>query len=129
MLILLLALLILFLFTFQSALPKGVQLPDPVSTQFKIDKLKEITQSPLILSNVTGPINGFKSSIDGFLSKQQPNNFLLNLHSLVRKDGKSDAPVVNSLVLYVGMKVGWPDLLLICQLRSKAQQTHCCSTT
>ena len=91
---------------FKSALPKGVQLPDPVSTQFKIDKLKEITQSPLILSNVTGPINGFKSSIDSFLSKQQPTTFLLNLQSLVRMDGKSDVPVVNSLVLYVGMKVG-----------------------
>ena len=92
-----------------SAIPKGIPLHDPISRNFKIDQLPEISQSPLILSNVVGPLLSFKNELDGYLRNQQPADFLINLTvTHLRKEGKSelllDAPKVNSLVLYVGMQ-------------------------
>lgn len=89
-----------------SAIPKGIPLHDPISRNFKIDQLPEITQSPLILSNVVGPLVTFKNDLDGYLRNQQPADFLANMVGHLRKEGKADldAPKVNSLVLYVGMQ-------------------------
>ncbi|KAL7487906.1 hypothetical protein ACHAW6_013484 [Cyclotella cf. meneghiniana] len=89
-----------------SAIPKGIPLHDPISRNFKIDRLPEISQSPVILSNVIGPLTGFKAELDGYLRNQQPADFLAKMIPLLRKDGKNelDAPKVNSLVLYVGMQ-------------------------
>jgi len=89
-----------------SAIPKGIPLHDPISRNFKIDQLPEIAQSPLILSNVVGPLVSFKKELDGYLINQQPVDFLTNMVSHLRKEGKNevDAPKVNSLVLYVGMQ-------------------------
>lgn len=89
-----------------SAIPKGIPLHDPISRNFKIDRLPEIAQSPLVLSDVVGPLTGFKTELDGYLQNQQPTDFLTKLVPLLCKDGKKelDAPKVNSLVLYVGMQ-------------------------
>jgi CCR4-NOT transcription complex subunit 1 len=89
-----------------SAIPKGIPLDDPISRNFKIDRLPEIAQSPLVLSDVVGPLTGFKTELDGYLQNQQPTDFLTKLVPLLCKDGKKelDAPKVNSLVLYVGMQ-------------------------
>jgi len=89
-----------------SAIPKGIPLHDPISRNFKIDQLPEISQSPLVLADVVGPLIGFKSELDGYLQNQQPADFLAKLVPLLYKDGKQelDAPKVNSLVLYVGMQ-------------------------
>lgn len=90
-----------------SAIPKGIPLHDPISRSFKIDQLPEISQNPLILSNVVGPLVSFKNELDSYLSNQQQSaDFLSTMISHLRKDGKNelDAPKVNSLVLYVGMQ-------------------------
>lgn len=89
-----------------SAIPKGIPLHDPISRNFKIDQLPEITQSPLILSNVVGPLASFKNELDGYLRNQQPADFLSKMVAHLVKEGKNeiDAPKVNSLVLYVGMQ-------------------------
>ena len=89
-----------------SAIPKGIPLHDPISRNFKIDQLPEISQSPLILSNVVGPLLSFKNELDGYLRNQQPADSLVSMVSHLRKEGKNDvdAPKVNSLVLYVGMQ-------------------------
>jgi len=51
-------------------------------------------------------IQFFQNDLDGYLSKQQPADFLTSMVGHLRKDGKNelDAPKVNSLVLYVGMQ-------------------------
>jgi len=89
-----------------SAIPKGIPLHDPISRNFKIDQLPEIAQSPLILSNVFGPLVSFKKELDFYLINQQPSDFLSNVVLHLRKEDKNelDAPKVNSLVLYVGMQ-------------------------
>jgi len=89
-----------------SAIPKGIPLHDPISRNFKIDQLPEISQSPIILSNVVGPLASFKVELDGYLRNQQPVDFLTNMVSHLRKEDKNelDSPKVNSLVLYVGMQ-------------------------
>lgn len=89
-----------------SAIPKGISLHDPIARNFKIDLLPEISQSPLILSNVVGPLLSFKNELDGYLKSQQPTDSLVNMISHLCKEGRKelDAPKVNSLVLYVGMQ-------------------------
>ena len=89
-----------------SAIPKGITLHDPISRNFKIDQLPEISQSPVILSNVVGPLMAFKNELDGYLGNQQPADFLNAMVTYLRKDGSGepDPPKVNSLVLYVGMQ-------------------------
>lgn len=89
-----------------SAIPKGITLHDPISRNFKIDQLPEISQSPLILSNVVAPLLSFKNDLDGYLRNQQPTGFLTVMisHLCQGDKNKLDVPKVNSLVLYVGMQ-------------------------
>jgi len=88
-----------------SASPKGMQPPDPFTPNLKIDLLPEISQSPVVLSNVLGPIESFRGHLDAFLKDGQNNKFLSSLPSLLVKEGTNevDAPRVNSLVMYVGI--------------------------
>jgi CCR4-NOT transcription complex subunit 1 len=88
-----------------SASPKGVLPPDPFTPKLKIDLLPEISQSPVVLSNVLGPIESFRGHLDAFLKDGQNRNFLVGLPSLLFKEDSNDldAPKVNSLVLYVGI--------------------------
>jgi CCR4-NOT transcription complex subunit 1 len=80
-------------------------LPDPFTPNLKIDLLPEIQQSPPVLSNVVGPLEGMRADLDAFLQGQSPD-FLANLLPRLYKKGSSevDTPRVNSLVLYVGIK-------------------------
>lgn len=88
-----------------SANPKGMNPPDPFTPNLKIDLLPEIEQSPAILSNVVGPIEGFRSHLDAFLKDGQMRDFLDAIPSLLTKDGLNeiDFPKTSSLVLYVGI--------------------------
>jgi CCR4-NOT transcription complex subunit 1 len=88
-----------------SANPKGMNPPDPFTPNLKIDLLPEIGQSPVILSNVLGPIEGFRSHLDAFLKDGQRRDFLNVLPSVLMKERSNevDAPKVNSLVLYAGI--------------------------
>lgn len=88
-----------------SANPKGMQPPDPFTPNLKIDLLPEISHSPLILSNVLGPIEDMRGHLDAFLKDGQRRAFITNLPSLLLNEGSSevDAAKVNSLVLCVGI--------------------------
>jgi CCR4-NOT transcription complex subunit 1 len=88
-----------------AATPKGINPPDPFSPNLKIDLLPEISQSPVVLSNVLGPIESFRTHLDAFMKDGQRREFLSALPSLLVKEGTNeiDAPKVNSLVLYVGI--------------------------
>lgn len=102
-----------------SAFPRGMVLPDPFTPNLKIDLLTEISQSPAVLSNVTGPLAGMRADLDGFLKSRQPSNFVSTLlPRLYKKDTKDvDAARVNSLVLYVGMQA-------IARLHNMSQIAH-----
>mmetsp|Transcript_25591 Transcript_25591/g.60314 ORF Transcript_25591/g.60314 Transcript_25591/m.60314 type:complete len:2295 (+) Transcript_25591:66-6950(+) len=88
-----------------SATPKGMNTPDPFTPNLKIDMLSEISQSPIILSNVLGPIDTFRGPLDAFLKEGQRREILEAFPLVLKKDGSNeiDAPKVNSLVLYVGI--------------------------
>lgn len=88
-----------------SASPKGMAPPDPFTPNLKIDLLPEISQSPVILSNVLGPIEGFRNHLDAYLKDGQNRNFLAGLPTLLCKNGTNevDPPKVNSLILYIGV--------------------------
>jgi CCR4-NOT transcription complex subunit 1 len=89
-----------------SAVPKGINLTDPFTPNLKIDSLPEIGQSPVVLSNVLGPLQSLRADLDAFLKDRQDSTFVAGLLPRLYKTGTRDvdAPRVNSLVLYVGMQ-------------------------
>jgi CCR4-NOT transcription complex subunit 1 len=58
----------------------------------------------VVLSNVLGPIESFRSHLDAFLKDGQRRNFLSGLLPLLYKEGTTevDASKAGSLILYVG---------------------------
>mmetsp|Transcript_27171 Transcript_27171/g.35430 ORF Transcript_27171/g.35430 Transcript_27171/m.35430 type:complete len:511 (-) Transcript_27171:178-1710(-) len=89
-----------------SAVPKGVQLPDPFTPNLKIDLLPEVSKAPIVLSNFVGPLEGMRTELDAYLKDRQRISFLSGLLPRLCRDGAGDLDVakVNSLVLYVGMQ-------------------------
>ena len=88
-----------------SAFSRGMVLPDPFTPNLKIDLLPEISKSPVVLSNVVGPLNSIRKDLDSFLKTRQPADFTNSLLPRLLKNGSKeiDCPRVNSLVLYVGI--------------------------
>ncbi|XP_074382310.1 uncharacterized protein LOC141724188 isoform X2 [Apium graveolens] len=98
-----------------SAFPRNMRLPDPSTPNLKIDLLAEITQSPRILSEVDAALRAkqMKSDVDDFLmTKQQGSSFLSELKKKLllapvdaaRAGIRYNVPLMNSLVLYVGVQ-------------------------
>jgi len=88
-----------------SAVPKGMTIPDPFTPNLQVDSLPETSKSPVILSNVLGPLQSLRGDLDAFLKDRQRSDFVAGLLPRLFKPGtrEVDAPRVNSLVLYVGM--------------------------
>jgi CCR4-NOT transcription complex subunit 1 len=89
-----------------SAFPRGMVLPDPFTPNLKIDIIPEMSKSPLVLSNVVGPITTICEELDDYLKNRQSPEFIRGLLPRLYKDGTKevDSGKVNALVLYVGIK-------------------------
>ncbi|KAK2981457.1 hypothetical protein RJ640_017479, partial [Escallonia rubra] len=98
-----------------SAFPRNMRLPDPSTPNLKIDLLAEISQSPRILSEVDAALKSkqIKSDVDEYLkTRQQGSSFLTDLRQKLlllpsdaaRAGTRYNVPLINSLVLYVGMQ-------------------------
>eukprot|EP00026_Physarum_polycephalum_P000086 Phypoly_transcript_00086.p1 GENE.Phypoly_transcript_00086~~Phypoly_transcript_00086.p1 ORF type:complete len:2362 (+),score=414.48 Phypoly_transcript_00086:843-7088(+) len=115
-----------------SAFPRAMRLPDPFTPNLKVDLLPEINQPPRILSNCLAALSTlstssglpFKNEVDTYLKTRTPVSFLMDMRSrfllLNPQDAivcgtKYNVPVINSLVLYVGMQA-------IAQLQNKSSQ-------
>jgi CCR4-NOT transcription complex subunit 1 len=87
-----------------SASPRGMSPPDPFTPNLKIDLLAETSHAPAILSNVLGPLESIKSSLDSYLKDGQRRNFLSGLlpQLCIERSSDVNAARVNSLVVYVG---------------------------
>ncbi|CAL5398079.1 unnamed protein product [Camellia sinensis] len=98
-----------------SAFPRNMRLPGPSTPNLKIDLLAEISQSPHILSEVDAALKAkqIKGVLDEYLqTRQQGSSFLTELKQkllLPPNDAalagtRYNVPLINSLVLYVGMQ-------------------------
>ncbi|KAJ1537025.1 hypothetical protein HK096_005081 [Nowakowskiella sp. JEL0078] len=97
-----------------SAFPHNMKLPDPFTPDLKVDLLPEIHQAPHVLSDVTFALlaNNVKQEIDMFLKAKGPSSFLVDLrsrlenttHQQIETGFKYNVPVINALVLYVGVQ-------------------------
>ncbi|KAI4354776.1 hypothetical protein L6164_003615 [Bauhinia variegata] len=98
-----------------SAFPRSMRLPDPSTPNLKIDLLQEITQSPRILSEVDAAlkVKQMKVDVDEYLkTRQQGSPFLSELkqklllspNEAASAGTRYNVPLINSLVLYVGMQ-------------------------
>ncbi|GFP80906.1 ccr4-not transcription complex subunit 1 [Phtheirospermum japonicum] len=109
-----------------SAFPRNMRLPDPSTPNLKIDLLAEISQSPRILSEVDAALKTkqMKNDVDEYLkTRQQGPSFLTDLKQKLpsfltelkqklllspsdaaRAGTRYNVPLINSLVLYVGMQ-------------------------
>ncbi|KAJ3143084.1 hypothetical protein HK101_003252, partial [Irineochytrium annulatum] len=97
-----------------SAFPKSMRLPDPFTPNLKVDLLPEINQPPHVLSDYTSSLvpSNFKNDIDTYLKTRGPVSFLLDLRSRLLLPASAapeygvrySIPVINALVLYVGIQ-------------------------
>lgn len=96
-----------------SAFPRHMHLPDPFTPNLKVDRLPEINQAPHILSDFSSAVarTTFKAEIDAFLKTRSPTFFrelksriLLPAGEQVAAGTKYNVPVLNSLVMYVGVQ-------------------------
>ncbi|CAG8484109.1 12575_t:CDS:10 [Ambispora gerdemannii] len=108
-----------------SAFPRNMRLPDPFTPNLKVDLLPEITQSPRVLSDYTSALltNNLKQDVDTYLQTCQPVSFLMDLRNRLLLDStdqsegsKYNVPIINALVLYVGIQA-------INQLQDNKQST------
>ncbi|XP_048431931.1 CCR4-NOT transcription complex subunit 1 isoform X3 [Pyrus x bretschneideri] len=115
-----------------SAFPRNMRLPDPSTPNLKIDLLAEISQSPRILSEVDAAlkVKQMKADVDEYLkTRQQGSSFLTELKQkllLLPSEAASagtryNVPLINSLVLYVGMQA-------IQQLQARTPQAQSTQT-
>lgn len=96
-----------------SAYPRNMRLPDPATPDLKIDRIEDIHKPPTIKSSFTASLqrNKFISDVDSFLETRNPSNFLHELRSRLllppqdayANDTKYNVPLINSLVLYIGI--------------------------
>jgi CCR4-NOT transcription complex subunit 1 len=111
-----------------SAFPRNMRLPDPFTPNLKVDLLPEISQSPRVLSDYASALaaNNLKNDIDNYLKTRSPITFpsdlkqklLLESNSqpeILSTGSKYNVPVINALVLYVGIQA-------ISQLHNKSTQ-------
>lgn len=97
-----------------SAFPRSMRLPDPSTPNLKIDLLAEISISPRIMSDVDGALKSkqLKTEVDEYLKKPEGSSFLSDLkHKLLLPQNEAtfagtryNVPLINSLVLYVGIQ-------------------------
>ncbi|KAG9303880.1 hypothetical protein G9A89_005790 [Geosiphon pyriformis] len=100
-----------------SAFPRNMRLPDPFTPNLKVDLLPEISDPPRVLSDYTSALlpNNLKQEIDTYLKTRQPASFAMELPKRLLLDNtnpseiasagsKYNTPVINSLVLYVGIQ-------------------------
>ncbi|KAK1408886.1 hypothetical protein QVD17_41009 [Tagetes erecta] len=98
-----------------SAFPRNMRLPDPSTPNLKIDLLAEISQSPRILSEVDAALKAkqLKTDVDEYLkTRPQTASFfselkqklLLSPSEAARAGTRYNVPLMNSLVLYVGIQ-------------------------
>ncbi|OMP00668.1 hypothetical protein COLO4_12469 [Corchorus olitorius] len=98
-----------------SAFPRNMRLPDPSTPNLKIDLLPEIRESPRILSEVDAALKAkqMKADVDEYLkTRPQGGSFLTELKQRLLLSPSEAAsagtrynvPLINSLVLYVGMQ-------------------------
>uniref|UniRef100_A0A7I4E1I6 CCR4-Not complex component Not1 C-terminal domain-containing protein n=1 Tax=Physcomitrium patens TaxID=3218 RepID=A0A7I4E1I6_PHYPA len=109
-----------------SAFPRNMRLPDPFTPNLKVDLLPEISHSPRILSDVETALKSkqLKSEVDDFI-KNRNQQTLTSMDLKVRltllpqeaqaSGTRYNVPLLNALVLYVGMQA-------IQQLHSKTSQ-------
>ncbi|XWS35646.1 hypothetical protein CRYUN_Cryun20dG0014500 [Craigia yunnanensis] len=99
-----------------SAFPRNMRLPDPSTPNLKIDLLPEIGEPPRILSEVDAALKAkqLKADVDEYL-KMRPQGgssfltelkqrLLLSPSEAASAGTRYNVPLVNSLVLYVGMQ-------------------------
>ncbi|CAM6014740.1 unnamed protein product [Sphagnum balticum] len=109
-----------------SAFPRNMRLPDPFTPNLKVDLLPEISQAPRILSDVESALKNkqLKAEVDDYLKTRQQLSLLsvdlkgrliLSPAEAVSSGTKYNVPLLNALVLYVGMQA-------IQQLQSKTTQ-------
>ncbi|CAB4419785.1 unnamed protein product [Rhizophagus irregularis] len=111
-----------------SAFPRNMRLPDPFTPNLKVDLLPEISQSPRVLSDYASALvaNNLKNDIDNYLKSRSPISFPSDLKQKLMLDSnnqpeilstgsKYNVPVINALVLYVGIQA-------ISQLHNKSNQ-------
>ncbi|KAK9742789.1 hypothetical protein RND81_03G197500 [Saponaria officinalis] len=108
-----------------SAFPCNMRLPDPSTPNLKIDLLAEMSQAPRILSEVDAALKAkqMKADVDEYLRTKQgsfpkelKHRLLLSPNEVLHAGTRYNVPLINSVVLYVGMQA-----IQLLQARNRSQ--------
>ena len=69
----------------------------------KINELLVMRQPPRVLSDYTAALGNFRNPLELYLNTKQPRDFLQLLPAQLRNGSEINIPLVNSLVLHVGI--------------------------
>jgi len=93
-----------------SAFPRAIVLPDPFTTQLKVDLLPDIAKAPAVLSNYQAVLKqgNLHNELDSFLKGRGPRGFLQELPNqllgnpaeVASTGTRYNVPLINALVLY-----------------------------
>ncbi|GAA5970047.1 hypothetical protein JCM3765_004764 [Sporobolomyces pararoseus] len=92
----------------------GIRLPDPLQPALKLEALPETQVAPHLLTDYTIALStaDLRTSLDQYLSSKQPANFATTIKDRLslagaqdkpERDPKFNVPLINSLVLYLGV--------------------------
>ncbi|GAB5366833.1 hypothetical protein AAMO2058_001177600 [Amorphochlora amoebiformis] len=95
-----------------SAFPRNVRLPDPLTPNLKVDLLPEIMHPPRIGCDVKEALihHSVLQPLEQYLASRQPTSFPAKLceklqsQSEAKTGSKYDVPLINALVLHLGMQ-------------------------
>ncbi|KAG0608479.1 hypothetical protein M758_8G108900 [Ceratodon purpureus] len=98
-----------------SAFPRNMRLPDPFTPNLKVDLLPEISQAPHILYDLEPALKNkqLKAEVDEYLKTRHSQSFqsldikarlVLPANEGVPHGTKYNVPLLNALVLYIGMQ-------------------------
>ncbi|KAL9234369.1 hypothetical protein vseg_009249 [Gypsophila vaccaria] len=108
-----------------SAFPCNMRLPDPSTPNLKIDLLAEMSQAPRILSEVDAALKAKQMKVDvdeylrtkqGSFPKELKHRLLLSPNEVSHAGTRYNVPLINSVVLYVGMQA-----IQLLQARNRSQ--------
>lgn len=95
-----------------SAFPRNMKLPDPFMPNLKVDLLPEIKVAPRILANYTSTLlqQNLKADVDCFMRSREKilldrikEKLFLSKQETLQLDTKYNVPLLNALLLYVGV--------------------------
>ena len=87
-----------------SAFPRSMRLPDPFTSNLKLDTIPEINVPPRLLADYSNSLGSIRPRLENYLSTKQPAEFPTLLSQVLLSNGEYQVTLISILTLYIGAK-------------------------